>query len=409
MGHRRTRARTDVATATVRGQAGVLASLRERKVVQWTLAYAAAAFALLQVLQLVGDAFAWPPWTVQVGIVVAALGAVATGVVAWFHGDRGAQRVTGTELLILAGLLLAGAGWVWHLRGTGVDAAPTTPLAAAAPAPAPASAEAVIAVLPFENLGPAADAGFVDGLHDETISRLATMDAFAVISRTSTLAYRKARPNLRTIAAELGATHVLEGTVQRDGDRIRLRVQFIDARTDAHLFARAIDRDASRLFEAQALVAVEIAEALRARLRPEALARLERQPTPSAQAYASYLQARRRRIGNDMNDHPAEMDAQLDRALAIDAAFVEALALRAVHDAERAFNDDDAAVRGPRARNAVGQLLQIAPDHPLAWLAEGKVRYHLDLDYANARPLLERALAAMPNDPVALNALAWLE
>jgi serine/threonine-protein kinase len=406
MGHGRKRARPEAVTVPAPAAGGVLASLRERKVVQWTLAYAAAAFALLQALQLVGSAFGWAPWTIKAGVVVAGLGGIATAVVSWYHGDRGAQRVGGTELLILAGLLVAGAAFLWHLRVEGADA----------PGPAPAiaarSGEAVVAVLPFDNLGPESDRGFVDGLHDETISRLASMGGFAVISRTSTLGYREARPNLRTIATELGATHVLEGTVQRDGDRIRLRVQFIDAGTDAHLFARSIDREGSRLFEAQALLAVEIAEALRTQLRPDAVARLERQPTPSAEAYAAYLEARRAWLDDDLGfDTLAdeELDAHLDRALALDAGFVEALALRVVHDAELVFAGEGLDVRPARARDALARLRRIAPDHPLTWLAEGKVRYHIDLDYDAAAPPLQRAVAAMPNDPVALNALAWLE
>jgi serine/threonine-protein kinase len=388
---------------------GVLASLRQRKVVQWTLAYAAAAFALLQALQLVGSAFGWAPWTIKAGVVVAGLGGVATAVVSWYHGDRGAQRVGGTELLILTGLLVAGAAFLWHLRVDGT-AAPGVAPAVARPATRPG--EAVVAVLPFDNLGPASDGGFVDGLHDETISRLASMGGFAVISRTSTLGYRQSRPNLRTLAAELGATHVLEGTVQRDGDHIRLRVQFIDAGTDAHLFARNIDREGARLFEAQALLAVEIAEALRTELRPDAVARLERQPTPSAEAYAAYLQARRAWLDGDLgidvlaDDDP---DAHLDRALALDAGFVEALAMRAVYDAEFAFAGEDLSVRPARSRAALAQLQRIAPEHPLTWLAEGKVRYHVDLDYEAAAPPLQRAAAAMPNDPIALNALAWLQ
>jgi serine/threonine-protein kinase len=404
MGKRRARLPLEVAPAPVRAQAGVLASLRERKVVQWTLAYAAAAFALLQVLTLVSQAFAWPEWLVRAGIVVATLGAVVTAVVSWYHGDRGVQRVTGTELLILAVLLYLGSAWLWQLRRP----APATPSPTFAPAPQPAT-RAVVAVLPFDNLGAESDQGMVDGLHDETISRLATLDAFAVISRTSTLSYRNSRPNLRSIASELGATHVLEGTVHRDGNRIRLRVQFIEAASDAHLFARTIDRDAGSLFEAQALLAAEIAEALRARLQPEVLARMQRQPTASAEAYLAYLVARQGWLDLAPDAQLANADAALDRALALDPAFLEALALRAVLDAEMLFNGDQPDVRAPRARNAQARLTQLAPDHPLAWLAEGKVLYHIDRDYARARPLLAKAAAAMPNDPVAINGMAWIE
>jgi TolB-like protein len=404
MGKRRARLPGEAAAATGRAQAGVLASLRERKVVQWTLAYAAAAFALLQVLTLVGQAFAWPEWPVRAGIVVATLGAVATAVVSWYHGDRGEQRVTGTELVILAVLLSLGSAWLWQLR----EQAPAPPSPTFAPAPRPAT-QAVVAVLPFDNLGAESDQGLVDGLHDETISRLATLDAFAVISRTSTLSYRDTRPNLRRIAAELGATHVLEGTVHREGNRIRLRVQFIEAASDAHLFARTIDRDAGSLFEAQALLAAEIAEALRARLQPEVLARMQRQPTASAEAYLAYLVARQGWLDLAPDAQLASVDAALDRALALDPAFLEALALRAVLDAEMLFNGDQPDVRAPRARNAQARLTQLAPEHPLAWLAEGKVLYHVDRDYARARPLLVKAAAAMPNDPVAINGMTWIE
>ncbi|HEX3124264.1 MAG TPA: hypothetical protein VHQ21_13270, partial [Rhodanobacteraceae bacterium] len=169
----------------------LLQRLRERKLVQWALAYAAGAFALLQGLDIIAQQFAWPDG-VRRGITIAlAIGFLVALVLAWYHGERGAQRVTGTELLILALLLAIGGVVLWRVAPgartpISQTAAIVTEPAAVTPARAAADSKS-IAVLPFENLSRDPDnAYFAEGIQDEILTRLAKIGALKVISRTST-------------------------------------------------------------------------------------------------------------------------------------------------------------------------------------------------------------------------------
>ena len=217
-----------------------LRRLKERKLVQWTVAYVAAAFALLQGIDIVAQQFGWPEG-VRRGITLAlVVGFFVTLVLAWYHGERGAQRVTGAELLIIGLVLALGGGFLWRFaaaRST-EDKTPPSPndhhTELAVPIP-----EKSIAVLPFENLSADKEnAFFTDGVQDEILTDLARVADLKVISRTSVMQYRETTArNLRKIGQELGVAHVLEGSVQRASGKVRVNAQLIDARTDAHLWA----------------------------------------------------------------------------------------------------------------------------------------------------------------------------
>src|SRR3954454_847785 len=166
-----------------------LQRLKQRKLVQWAVAYVAAAFALLQGIDIVAQQFGWPEG-VRRGITLAlVVGFFVVLVLAWYHGERGAQRVTGTELLILALLLAIGGGLLWRFAGVSsarasnsVAAAAATTASSATPMPALISAKS-IAVLPFENLSDDKEnAYFVEGIQDEILTRLAKISALKVIS-----------------------------------------------------------------------------------------------------------------------------------------------------------------------------------------------------------------------------------
>ena len=177
-----------------------LQRLKERKLVQWAVAYVAAAFALLQGIDIVAQRFGWPEQTMRFVIIALSVGLFVTLVLAWYHGERGAQRVAGTELLILALLLAIGSGFLWRLgpsRNRVVR--PDAPPAVAASSPAPAAIpEKSIAVLPFENLSVEKDnAFFADGIQDEILTGLAKIGDLKVISRASTQGYGSRPQNLR--------------------------------------------------------------------------------------------------------------------------------------------------------------------------------------------------------------------
>src|SRR5215469_2516542 len=217
--------------------------LKQRKLVQWAIAYFAAAFALLQGIDIVGQQFGWPE-SVRRGITLAlVVGFFVTLVLAWYHGERGAQRVSGAELLIIGVVLALGGGLLWRFA-----AASRTPDNQAATMPNESSTPSInaksIAVLPFENLSEEkANAYFAEGVKDEILTKLAAVRDLKVISRTSTAKYQSNPDNLKTVAQELGVSTVLEGAVQKAGDKVRVNVQLIDARADTHLWAKSYDRE----------------------------------------------------------------------------------------------------------------------------------------------------------------------
>ena len=266
-----------------------LQRLKERKLVQWTVAYVAAAFALLQGIDIVAQRFGWPEQTMRLVIMALSVGLFVTLVLAWYHGERGAQRVTGTELLILALLLAIGGGFLWRFAGASHEGIVRSdaPPAATAASPAPAAIpEKSIAVLPFENLSEdKANAYFATGMQDEILTRLAGIHDLKVISRTSTEQYASHPPNLRIVAEQLGVATVLEGGVQKADGKVRINLQLIDARSDSHLWAQNYDRDLKDVFAVQSDVAEKVADALKAQLLPAESARIASEPTKNPEAF----------------------------------------------------------------------------------------------------------------------------
>jgi TolB-like protein len=266
-----------------------LQRVKERKLVQWTVAYVAAAFALLQGIDIVAQRFGWPEQTMRLVIIALSVGLFVTLVLAWYHGERGAQRVTGTELLILALLLALGGGFLWRFVGASRERSVRPAPTASSPAPA-AIPEKSIAVLPFENLSDEkANAYFADGIQDEILTRLSKIADLKVISRTSTLKYKSAPENLREVGSQLGVAHLLEGSVQKAGDQVHITVQLINATTDAHLWAESYDRELKNIFSVEGEVAGAIAEALKAKLTGSEKKAIAEKPTQNAAAYEAYL------------------------------------------------------------------------------------------------------------------------
>ncbi|HXS04058.1 MAG TPA: hypothetical protein VN731_06255, partial [Rhodanobacter sp.] len=261
-----------------------IARLKQRKLVQWALAYVAASFALIQVLDVVAQRFAWPDQLERVLIIALAVGFFAVIVLAWYHGERGAQKVSGTEIVILALLLAIGGGLLWRFERapsatSSPDAAQRNPgkinpdsIAGATSSGLPvAIAQAVsipaksIAVLPFENLSEdKGNAYFADGMQDLILTKLADIGDLKVISRTSTAKYQSHPDNLKVIAQQLGVATILEGSVQKAGDQVLINVQLIDAHTDSHIWADSYTRTLDNIFGVEGEVAQKIADALKA-------------------------------------------------------------------------------------------------------------------------------------------------
>ena len=247
-----------------------LQRLKERKLVQWMVAYVAAAFALLQGIDIVAQRFGWPEQTMRFVIIGLSIGLFVTLVLAWYHGERGAQRVTGTELLILALLLAIGGGLLWRFASASHEPVIRAEAPSAATAATPAAAaipEKSIAVLPFDNLSRDPDnAFFAEGVQDEILTRLSKVADLKVISRTSTQRFKSAPENLPEIAKQLGVANILEGSVQKAQDKVRVNVQLINAPNDAHLWADIYDRKLTDLFAVESDIAKTIADTLQAKL-----------------------------------------------------------------------------------------------------------------------------------------------
>ncbi|HEV2122232.1 MAG TPA: hypothetical protein VGW38_05595, partial [Chloroflexota bacterium] len=242
--------------------ASLVDRLKEHKLVQWALAYLAGAWVMLQVAGELRDTFAWPPVIVRAFTVLLAVGFLAALVLAWYHGEKGAQRVSGPELLMLTALLvIAGVAVAFVGRA---DESPTATITGSADPPAapmeiPADRES-IAVLPFINMsGEQENEFFSDGITEDILTNLSQIRGLKVISRTSVMQYKGTQKSLRQIGEELGVGHVLAGSVRRAGDRVRISAQLINARTDEHLWAERYDRQLKDIFAIQSEIAEQIA------------------------------------------------------------------------------------------------------------------------------------------------------
>jgi TolB-like protein/Flp pilus assembly protein TadD len=265
--------------------------------------------------------------------------------------------------------------------------------------------EKSIAVLPFENLSTDPEnAFFVDGLHDEILSDLARVADLKVISRTSVMQYKTAaKRNLREIANELGVAHVLEGSVQRAGNRIRLRAQLIDARTDVHLWAEKFDRPLDDVFAIQSEIAKAVAEQLKAKLSPAEKAAIEQPPTTDLIAYDRYLRGKKllEKLAFDSRqpENMCQAIRLLNQAVAHDPTFLLAYcALARAHDQLYFFGVDHSAGRVALAKDAINTALRLAPDRGEPHLAAAWIYYHCHRDYESACGELAIAGRGLPND-----------
>jgi len=318
-------------TYTTEGE-GTWTRLRRRKVVQWGIVYVAGAWGLLQGLAYLSTLLHWPEQLQKLTGLALLIGLPIVLVLAWYHGDRGEQRVTRTELAIITLLFLVGGGIFWRYDRAS-ESPPTAPDSQQAARPrAPSSApNKSVAVLPFTNLAHDDDSvEFADGLHDDLLTQLAKIGQLKVISRTSMLEYRGTTKRIPQIARELGVASILEGGVQRSGHRIRLNVQLIDAATDEHLWAETYDREltAENIFAIQSELASSIAGALKASLSPEERASVGRVLTTNLAALDAYrrsLTLLQRNLPGEMN----QADRDADEALWLDPKFAAAWALKA--------------------------------------------------------------------------------
>jgi TolB-like protein/Flp pilus assembly protein TadD len=389
-----------------------LQRLIERKLVQWTVAYCASAFALVQLLDIVAQRFGWPDYLVRFTFIALAVGFFVTLVVAWYHGERGAQRVTGTELLILALLLALGGGFLWRFAGASherivrPDAAP----AATATAPSPAAiSERSIAVLPFVNMSTEKDSEFFTaGIHEDILTKLALIRELHVVSRTSVMQYRDTTKPIREIARDLGVANILEGSVQRAGNRVRVTGQLVRAATDEHIWANSYDRDLTDMFSIQSELATAIAQALSTVLSPAEKQLVDSRPTENLAAYDAYAKAREQ-LQQGSTAGFLNLEPLLQTAVLLDPKFAQAWAELASVHARLYFDDiDRTSARLEKAKAAIDKAVSLAPDDPTVIQKLGDYYYYGYRDYKRASEQYQRLVDQYPNSAPAFASLGFI-
>jgi TolB-like protein/class 3 adenylate cyclase/tetratricopeptide (TPR) repeat protein len=276
--------------------------------------------------------------------------------------------------------------------------------------------EKSIAVLPFENLsGQKENIYFADGVQDEILTGLAKVADLKVISRTSTLQYKSsATRNLREIAKTLGVAHVLEGTVQRAGGRVRINAQLIDARTDSQVWAERYDREIADVFAIESEVAGKIVTQLQAQISPVEKAAIGQKPTADLVAYELYIHAKTLITTAVFSTPQAESlsDAVrlLNEAIERDPAFALAYyQLAHAHDLLYFTGTDHTPVQLAMADQAIQSLTRLLPNSGEAHLALAKHLYWGYLDYDRARNELSLAQKSLPNEPLAFVLAGYID
>jgi len=305
----------------------------------------------------------------------------------------------------LAAILLAGAIWFFVRQNAKTNTATNTPpLTTAASTgvatPAPAIESKSVAVLPFENLSSDKEnAFFAQGIQDEIITTLSKISGLRVISRTSTARYKSAPENLPEIARELRVANILEGSVQKVGDRAHINVQLIQADADAHLWAQSYDRQLTDIFAVEAEVAKRVADSLSATLSPQEKARVETKPTNNADAYVLYLRARQYQTRPDTLLQDFQAAASLyEQAIALDPNFALAHARLSATLSQIYHFFEPTEARKQKAHAEAMESLRLQPNLGEGHLALGLDFYYGDANYDAALGELNLAARALPND-----------
>jgi TolB-like protein/Tfp pilus assembly protein PilF len=310
---------------------------------------------------------------------------------------------------VIAGMAIAAAAAaaLYHRSATPAAEVKAEAAAAAQPTARPTANDKSIAVLPFANMSDEkGNEFFTDGIQEDILTNLALVHEIRVISRTSVMQYRDTKKPIGQIAAELGVAYILEGSVRRAGNKVRVTGQLIHASTDEHVWAKAYDRDLTDIFAIQSELAQAIAAELKAALSPEEKAMLERRPTENTAAYDLYLRGRRL---VEIADRP-ERVALLEKAVALDPSFARAWGDLADEYAFTSFNyhegiDETMA----KAKAAIDRAVQLAADDPEVIASLGTYYYYGFRDYSRANEQYQRLARQRPNDAGLFNSIGLIE
>ena len=379
--------------------AELLDRLKQRKLVQWALAYVAGAWAALQVLGLAADSYDWPHRVMQVAIAVTVVGFMITLLLAWYHGERGAQRVSGTELLLIALVLAVGGGLLWRFARVAPNAA-TSNAAPVQAVPVPAKS---VAVLPFVNMsGDSKNDYFSDGITEEILNALAQIPNLKVAARTSAFAFKGKQEDLRKVGEVLDVATVLEGSVQRSGVEVRITAQLIDTRSGYHLWSEKYDRKLTSIFAVEDEISKAIADKLRVQLIGDNRS-LVAQTRIDPRAHDFYLRGLTLLAGRK---HLRDAVRDFQQALALAPGYAQAWAKLAQTDMLLPwYEHESVGTAVADAQGAVQRALALEPDNASAWAARGMID-HMRWQWASADKALRRALQLAPGDAEVINQYA---
>ena len=413
--------------------------LQRRNVFKVAIAYAVSTWILLQLTDVLTQILGLPEWAPKLILLLLVVGFVPALILAWafemtpqgvkleseVNRVESVTRKTGRKLdyVIIVSLGLSLGYFIWESRfeqktaefESAREAVLTgQPVIEVAEPEIDLEVLAIdknsIAVLPFANRSAdAEDIYFTDGIHDDLLTQLSRIEAFSVISRTSVMEYRDTNKNLRQIAAELSVANVMEGSVQRAGDRVRINVQLIDANTDEHLWAEIYDREltTNNLFDIQTEIAVAIAGALRATLTDSELADVSDVPTDNVEAYDLFLQARRFAEDETVTGYRTAIDL-FGESLALDPNFKLAwIGLARAHMTNYWVYGGDP-VNRDLTLEAIESARSIDPDFAGLYMAEGFYWYWGFLDYERALYKLDKAIEMMPGNDEAYMWRGWV-
>jgi TolB-like protein/Tfp pilus assembly protein PilF len=380
---------------------------KRRKVYRVAAAYIIAAGGIIQLASAAFPAWELPNWALRLVIVLLLMGFPIALIFAWAY-DITAQGVRATPtpagprshrrrnivMLVLTGVAVSAAAGFFLLPRVSAH-----------------KCDKSIAVLPFENLSDEKEnAYFADGIQDDVLTNLSKIGDLKVISRTSVMPYRGKGSNVREIGKALGVGAILEGSVRRMGNRVRVNVQLINADTDEHMWAEDYDRDLTDVFAIQTDLAQQIVRELQAKLSPMEKAQIERRPTENGEAYLAFMQGHEMFYRTDKFRSNTEKAEQLfEKATQLDPNFAGAFAALAwVHD--WSYHDwDPTPARKEKARAAAVEALRLQPNLPEAHLAMGFYYYYCERDYQGALNEFAIAKLSLPNSSEVYMAIGAIE
>ena len=373
---------------------GFFEEVKRRKVYRVAAAYVIAAGGIIQLASAAFPAWELPNWALRLVIVLLLLGFPIALILAWAF-DVTAQGIKTTPtaaprrqvrrnviMLATAGVVMSAAVGFFVL-----------------PRASAHKIDKSIAVLPFQNLSDdPQNAYFADGIQDDVLTSLSKIGDLRVISRTSVMQYRDKAANVRDIGKALGVSNVLEGSVRRAGNKVRVNVQLIDANSDEHVWANDYDRDVTDVFAIQSDLAQKIAEALQAKLSPGEKSMMERKPTENGEAYLAFVQAHNLSCAFEDLEKLKQSEQLYARAIELDPNFALAIARYSQLESWLLHEGDRAPERRDKARTLAERALQLQPDLPEAHLALGFSYYYGDNNYDAALREFEIAQRGLPNE-----------